>query len=153
MLRLGPLKIHVIPLCKILPLTPMSFLRQNNSVTKQEMKRKPAPLAAPTCVPEEDSSRSSLLTSQSRLLENWVQLFLLPLINAAADTTSTHRRGNQHPRGRESVEDERRQPKKRMTQGRIVALHIGEGVIGRVELLRVLSALLMTMSAKGRPTP
>ena len=34
--------------------------------------------------PEEDSSLSSLLTSQSKLLENWVQLFLLPRINAAA---------------------------------------------------------------------
>jgi hypothetical protein len=34
-------------------------------------------------VPEEDSSLSSLLTSQSRLLENWVQLFLLPRISAA----------------------------------------------------------------------
>lgn len=35
-------------------------------------------------IPDEDSSLSSLLTSQSRLLENWVQLFLFPLINAAA---------------------------------------------------------------------
>lgn len=35
-------------------------------------------------VPDEDSSRSNLLTSQSKLLENWVQLFLFPLINAAA---------------------------------------------------------------------
>lgn len=35
-------------------------------------------------VPEEDSSLSSLLTSQSKLLENWVQLFLFPLIKAAA---------------------------------------------------------------------
>lgn len=34
-------------------------------------------------VPDEDSSLSSLLTSQSKLLENWVQLFLFPLINAA----------------------------------------------------------------------
>lgn len=34
-------------------------------------------------VPDEDSSRSNLLTSQSKLLENWVQLFLFPLINAA----------------------------------------------------------------------
>lgn len=34
-------------------------------------------------VPDEDSSLSNLLTSQSRLLENWVQLFLFPLINAA----------------------------------------------------------------------
>ncbi len=34
-------------------------------------------------IPEEDSSLSSLLTSQSKLLENWVQLFLFPLINAA----------------------------------------------------------------------
>lgn len=35
-------------------------------------------------LPDEDSSLSSLLTSQSRLWENWVQLFLFPLINAAA---------------------------------------------------------------------
>lgn len=35
-------------------------------------------------VPEEDSSLSSLLTSQSKLLENWVQLFRFPRINAAA---------------------------------------------------------------------
>lgn len=35
-------------------------------------------------VPDEDSSLSSLLTSQSKLLENCVQLFLFPLINAAA---------------------------------------------------------------------
>lgn len=35
-------------------------------------------------IPDEDSSLSSLLTSQSKLLENWVQLFLFPLINAAA---------------------------------------------------------------------
>lgn len=34
-------------------------------------------------VPEEDSSLSNLLTSQSRLLENWVQLFLFPRIKAA----------------------------------------------------------------------
>lgn len=34
-------------------------------------------------VPEEDSSLSSLLTSQSKLLENCVQLFLFPRINAA----------------------------------------------------------------------
>lgn len=37
-----------------------------------------------TSIPDEDSSLSSLLTSQSRLLENCVQLFLFPLINAAA---------------------------------------------------------------------
>lgn len=35
-------------------------------------------------IPDEDSSLSSLLTSQSKLLENCVQLFLFPLINAAA---------------------------------------------------------------------
>lgn len=35
-------------------------------------------------VPEEDSSLSSLLTSQSRLLENCVQLLRFPRINAAA---------------------------------------------------------------------
>lgn len=34
-------------------------------------------------LPDEDSSLSNLLTSQSKLLENWVQLFLFPLINAA----------------------------------------------------------------------
>lgn len=34
-------------------------------------------------VPDEDSSLSNLLTSQSKLLENWVQLFLFPRINAA----------------------------------------------------------------------
>ena len=34
-------------------------------------------------VPDEDSSLSNLLTSQSRLFENWVQLFLFPRINAA----------------------------------------------------------------------
>lgn len=35
-------------------------------------------------IPDEDSSLSSLLTSQSKLLENCVQLFLFPRINAAA---------------------------------------------------------------------
>lgn len=34
-------------------------------------------------IPDEDSSLSSLLTNQSKLLENWVQLFLFPLISAA----------------------------------------------------------------------
>lgn len=34
-------------------------------------------------VPDEDSSLSNLLTSQSKLLENWVQLFLFPRIKAA----------------------------------------------------------------------
>lgn len=37
-----------------------------------------------TGIPDEDSSLSSLLTSQSRFLENWVQLFLFPRINVAA---------------------------------------------------------------------
>ncbi len=35
-------------------------------------------------IPDEDSSLSSLLTNQSKLRENWVQLFLFPRINAAA---------------------------------------------------------------------
>lgn len=39
-------------------------------------------------VPDEDSSLSNLLTSQSKLLENWVQLFLFPLINAAVGDKS-----------------------------------------------------------------
>lgn len=34
-------------------------------------------------IPEEDSRRSSLLISQSRLLENCAQLFLFPRISAA----------------------------------------------------------------------
>ena len=34
-------------------------------------------------VPEDDSSLSSLLTSQSNLRENWVQLVLFPRIREA----------------------------------------------------------------------
>ena len=34
-------------------------------------------------IPDEDSSLSSLLTNQSNLRENWVQLFLFPRISAA----------------------------------------------------------------------
>lgn len=44
-------------------------------------------------VPEEDSSRSNLLTSQSRLLENCVQLFLFPRIKAAAGQRGNARGG------------------------------------------------------------
>lgn len=36
-------------------------------------------------LPEEDSSLSNLLISQSRLLENWAQLFLFPRMRAAAN--------------------------------------------------------------------
>ena len=45
-------------------------------------------------LPDEDSSLSSLLTSQSRLLENWVQLFLFPLINAAVGYKESVRESN-----------------------------------------------------------
>lgn len=38
-------------------------------------------------IPEEDSSLSSLLTSQSKLRENWVQLFLFPRISEAEQRT------------------------------------------------------------------
>ena len=40
-------------------------------------------------VPEDDSSRSSLLTSQSNLRENWVQLVLFPRIREAREQKKT----------------------------------------------------------------
>lgn len=36
-------------------------------------------------IPDDDSSLSSLLTSQSNFRENWVQLFLFPRIRAAEE--------------------------------------------------------------------
>lgn len=38
-------------------------------------------------IPDDDSSLSSLLTSQSNLRENWVQLVLFPRISAAKQRT------------------------------------------------------------------
>lgn len=38
-------------------------------------------------IPDEDSSLSNLLTNQSNLRENWVQLILFPRISAAEQRT------------------------------------------------------------------
>lgn len=57
---------------------------QRCDFTHRAVARRNKCLRVASCVPEEDSSLSSLLTSQSRLLENCVQLFLFPLISAAA---------------------------------------------------------------------
>lgn len=51
-------------------------------LSMQDQKRNEFPM-----IPDEDSSLSSLLTNQSKLRENWVQLFLFPRISAAKQRT------------------------------------------------------------------
>lgn len=43
-----------------------------------------------TIIPDEDSSLSSLLTNQSNLRENWVQLVLFPRIREAEGNTKVY---------------------------------------------------------------
>ena len=51
--------------------------------TEDQEKKQKKPTIFP--IPDDDSSRSSLLTSQSKLRENWVQLFLFPRISEAEE--------------------------------------------------------------------
>lgn len=55
------------------------------SFLHKEKNSLPSPVVYCQFLPEEDSSLSNLLISQSRLLENWAQLFLFPRMRAAVD--------------------------------------------------------------------
>lgn len=66
-------------------------------------------------IPDEDSSLSSLLTNQSNLRENWVQLILFPRISAAKQRTK--------PKDINNISRNRKMTSKQLTDEMNISAH------------------------------